>query len=260
MARAATRSTAVLSGVARVVPLGLVLAAWQLASATGLLPRTVLPSLRDVLVALGGLVGSGEIVPHTLASLGRAGAGWLVAVVVGVALGILMARVSAVQRALEPVLILVYPVPKPALIPLFMIWLGIGDFSKVAVIALGCLLPVVTATFNGARSVDPLLVWSARARGTSGRRLLWRVVLPAALPQIAAGVRTAIAVAIIILVSSEFISAQTGLGFLIANYGGVGADDAMLAVVIYLAAIGYGLDRVYLAGLRRYMAWHTFAH
>jgi len=244
----------------KLAPLALVLVAWQVASSIGLLPKTVLPPLRDVLVALAGLVGSGEIVPHTITSLGRAGAGWLLAVVAGIAIGILMARVRVVQHALEPILILVYPVPKPALIPLFMIWLGIGDFSKVAVIALACLLPVVTATYNGARSVDPVLIWSARARGTSERRLLWRVVLPAIVPHIAAGVRTAIAVSIIVLVSAEFISSQAGLGYLISNYGGVGADDAMLAVVIYLAAIGYGLDRAYLFGLRRFMAWHTFAH
>jgi len=258
MARSAVRST--VGAVGRLVPLALVLVVWQLASTTGLLPKTVLPPLRDVLLALGGLLRSGEILPHTAASLARAGAGWLVAVVAGITLGILMARVRSVQRALEPILLLVYPVPKPALIPLFMIWLGIGDFSKVAVIALACLLPVVTATVNGARSVDPVLIWSARARGTSERRLLWRVVLPAIVPHIAAGVRTAIAVAIIVLVSSEFISSQSGLGYLIANYGGVGADDAMLAVVVYLAAIGYALDRAYLACLRRFMRWHTFAH
>jgi len=85
-------------------------------------------------------------------------------------------------------------------------------------------------------------------------------VLPAALPQIAAGVRTAIAIAIIVLVSSEFISAEKGLGYLIFSYGGVGADDAMLAVVIWLALIGYFLDRFYLAGLRRLLSWHAFAH
>ena len=245
---------------AKIVPLLLVLAAWQAASATGLLPRSVLPSLFDVAASLGSMLRSGEIVPHTLASFGRAGAGLLAAVVVGVVLGVLMARVRAVEQAVEPILLLIYPVPKPAMIPLFMIWLGIGDFSKVAVIALACLLPVVVATFNGTRSVDDLLLWSARARGTSERRLLWRVVLPAALPQIAAGVRTAIAIAIIVLVSSEFISAEKGLGYLIFAYGGVGADDAMLAVVIWLAAIGYLLDRGYLAGLRRLMAWHAFAH
>ena len=155
---------------------------------------------------------------------------------------------------------MIYPVPKPALIPLFMVWLGIGDVSKITVIALSCLLPVVVSTFNGARSVDEMLLWSARARGTPERRLLWRIVLPAALPQIATGVRTAIAIAIIVLVSSEFISAEHGLGFLIFSYGGVGADDAMLAVILYLTVLGYLLDRIYVAGLRHLMAWHEFAH
>ena len=244
----------------RLVPLLLLFSAWQAASSSGLLPTTVLPPFWDVATVLASLVSSGEIFPHTAASFARAGTGFAIAVAGGIALGLIMARVRAVERAVEPILLLIYPVPKPALIPLFMIWLGIGDFSKVAVIALACLLPVVVATFNGARSVDDMLLWSARARGTSERRLLWRVVLPAALPQIAAGVRTAIAIAIIVLVSSEFISAETGLGYLIFSYGGVGADDAMLAVVIYLAVLGYLLDRFYLAGLRRLMAWHAFAH
>lgn len=244
----------------RLVPLALVFAVWQAASVSGLLPKAVLPSFWEVAASLGSLIRSGEIFPHTAASFARAGAGFLIAVLSGVALGILMARVRVVERTVEPILLLIYPVPKPALIPLFMIWLGIGNFSKVAVIALACLLPVVIATFNGARSVDDVLLWSARARGTSEGRLLWRVVLPAALPQIAAGVRTAIAIAIIVLVSSEFISAETGLGYLIFSYGGVGADDAMLAVVIYLAVLGYLLDRFYLAGLRRLLSWHAFAH
>lgn len=244
----------------KLVPLLMVLAAWQAASFSGLLPKAVLPSMSAVAVSLANMLGTGEIFPHTVASFGRAGAGFLVAVLGGVILGLTMARVRAVERAVEPILLMIYPVPKPAMIPLFMVWLGIGDFSKIAVIALACLLPVVVATFNGARSVDEMLLWSARARGTSERRLLWRVVLPAALPQVAAGVRTAIPIAIIVLVSSEFISADKGLGYLIFSYGGVGADDAMLAVVIYLAVIGYLLDWLYLAALRRLMDWHAFAH
>jgi ABC-type nitrate/sulfonate/bicarbonate transport system permease component len=238
----------------------MLLALWQAASAAGVLPKSVLPSFWDVALSLGALVRSGEIFAHTAASFARAAAGFAIAVFAGVALGLVMARVRGVQRAVEPILLLIYPVPKPALIPLFMIWLGIGDISKITVIALACLLPVVVSTFNGASSVDDMLLWSARARGTSPRRLLWRVVLPAALPQIAAGVRTAIAIAIIVLVSSEFISAETGLGYLIFSYGGVGADDAMLAVVIWLALLGYLLDRFYLVGLRRLMSWHAFAH
>ena len=244
----------------RILPLLLVAALWQVASMSGLLPPAVLPAFSDVVAALGGLVASGEIFPDTAASFLRAGAGFFIAVVLGISLGLLMARVRAVQRAVEPILLLIYPVPKPALIPLFMVWLGIGDVSKITVIALSCLLPIVVSTFNGARSIDEMLLWSARARGTSERRLLWRVVLPSALPQIATGVRTAIAIAIVVLVSSEFISAEHGLGYLIFAYGGVGADDAMLAVILYLTALGYLLDRAYVAGLRRLMAWHEFAH
>jgi ABC-type nitrate/sulfonate/bicarbonate transport system permease component len=246
--------------VSKLLPLLMVMAAWQAAAMSGVLPKSVLPPLSDVTAALVDMLRTGEIVSHTLASFARAGAGFLIAVVGGVLLGLIMARVPAVERAVEPILLLIYPVPKPAMIPLFMVWLGIGDFSKIAVIALACLLPVVVSTFNGARSIDEMLMWSARARGTSERRLLWRVVLPAALPQIAAGVRIAIPIAIIVLVSSEFISAEKGLGYLVFSYGGVGADDAMLAVVIYLAVIGYLLDRFYLAALRRFMAWHAFAH
>jgi ABC-type nitrate/sulfonate/bicarbonate transport system permease component len=246
--------------LAKLIPLALVLAAWQAASSAGLLPKSVLPSFADVVSSLAAMLRSGEIAEHTLASFARAGAGFLIAAAIGVALGLTMARIKSVERAVEPILLLIYPVPKPAIIPLFMVWLGIGDFSKIAVIALACMLPIVTATFNGARSVDPVLIWSAQARGTSQRRLLWRVVLPAALPQIAAGVRTAIAIAIIVLVSAEFISSEAGLGYLIFSYGGAGADDAMLAVVIYLAALGFLLDRCYLAGLRRLMSWHAFAH
>jgi NitT/TauT family transport system permease protein len=244
----------------RLLPLLIVLGLWQAASVTGVLPKSLMPSFVEVGAALSGLVRSGEIVPHTVASLARAGAGFAIAVIVGITIGVLMARVRWVQLAVEPILLLIYPVPKPALIPLFMVWLGIGNFSKIAVIALACLVPIVIATFNGARSVDPMLLWSARARGTSERRLLWRVVLPSALPQTAAGVRTAIAIAVIVLVSSEFISSETGLGYLIFSYGGVGAEDAMLAVVLYLAVLGYLLDRLYVAALRKAMAWHAFAH
>jgi len=244
----------------KIVPLLLVAIIWQAASMSGLLPTAVLPSLASVVAALVSLVASGEIFPHTAASFLRAGTGFLLAVIVGIALGLTMARVRAVQRAVEPILLSIYPVPKPALIPLFMVWLGIGDLSKITVIALSCLVPVVISAFNGARAVDDILLWSARARGTAEHRLLWRVVLPAALPQIATGVRTAIAIALIVMVSSEFISSEHGLGYLIFTYGGVGSDAAMLAVVLYLTAIGFLLDRVYVAGLRRLVAWHAFAH
>jgi ABC-type nitrate/sulfonate/bicarbonate transport system permease component len=244
----------------KTAPLLLVIALWQGASMSGLLPSSVLPSFFAVAVAFFSLVKSGQIFPETAASFLRAGSGLLIGIVCGTAVGLAMARVRAVQRAVEPILLSIYPVPKPALIPLFMVWLGIGDLSKITVIALSCLVPVMISAFNGARSVDDMLLWSARARGSPEYRLWWRVILPAALPQVATGVRAAIAIALIVMVSSEFISAERGIGYLIFTYGGVGADDAMLAVVLYLAAIGFLIDRAYVAALRRVMAWHAFAH
>jgi ABC-type nitrate/sulfonate/bicarbonate transport system permease component len=244
----------------KTAPLLLVIALWQGASMSGLLPSAVLPSFFAVAVAFFSLVKSGQIFPETAASFLRAGSGLLIGIVCGTAVGLAMARVRAVQRAVEPILLSIYPVPKPALIPLFMVWLGIGDLSKITVIALSCLVPVMISAFNGARSVDDMLLWSARARGSPEYRLWWRVILPAALPQVATGVRAAIAIALIVMVSSEFISAERGIGYLIFTYGGVGADDAMLAVVLYLAAIGFLIDRAYVAALRRVMAWHAFAH
>ena len=162
-----------------------------------------------------------------------------------------MARVRVVQLALEPILLLIYPVPKPALIPLFMIWLGIGDFSKIAVIALGCLLPVVIATFNGAqqRRHDAALV------GTGARNLRAATALARRAARRRAADRQR-ACAPRLRSRSSCSSARSSSrpkrasAILIFSYGGVGADDAMLAVVLYLAALGYLLDRLYLAGLR----------
>jgi NitT/TauT family transport system permease protein len=242
------------------VPLVAFFAIWQAASMEKILPESLMPSFGAVILAFIELVKSGELVSNTLASLGRATGGLAIAILCGVPLGILMARRRLVELAFEPLLLAVYPVPKPAIIPLFMIWLGIGNVSKVTVIALGCMLPIVIATFNGARCVDSMLLWSARARGASERSLLWRVILPATLPQIATGIRTAIAVAIIVLVSSEFMASESGLGYLIFSYGGAGADDAMLAVVLYLAILGFLLDRLFLILMRSVMPWHQFAH
>ncbi|MGD9925742.1 MAG: ABC transporter permease, partial [Pseudorhodoplanes sp.] len=131
----------------RIVPLLLIAGLWQAASATGLLPPGVLPSFSAVMRSLFAQVGSGEIFPDTAASFYRAGFGLSLAVALGTVLGLAMARVPAIQRGVEPILLSIYPVPKPALIPLFMVWLGIGDVSKITVIALSCMVPIVISSF-----------------------------------------------------------------------------------------------------------------
>ncbi len=112
---------------------------------------------------------------------------------------------------LSPLVELFYPMPKSALIPVTVLWLGFGDGSKILLIFLGCMLPVTIGAFNGARGSDRVLVWSARSMGASRLRMLWDVVLPSAMPELLNGIRTALALAFILLVSSELIVAQQGL-------------------------------------------------
>jgi ABC-type nitrate/sulfonate/bicarbonate transport system permease component len=156
---------------------------------------------------------------------------------------------------LGPLVELFYPMPKSALIPVTVLWLGFGDGSKILLIFLGCMLPVTIGAYNGARGSDRLLMWSARSMGASRLRMIWDVVMPSALPEMLNGVRTALALSFILLVSSELIAARQGLGYLIGSLGADGSYEAMFAVVLTVAMLGFIADRVYLAVVARAMRW-----
>jgi ABC-type nitrate/sulfonate/bicarbonate transport system permease component len=160
-----------------------------------------------------------------------------------------------VNVLLAPLVEIFYPLPKSALIPVTVIWLGFGDGSKILLIFLGCMLPVTIGAFNGARSSEQVLVWSARSMGASRLRMLWDVVLPSAMPELLNGVRTALALSFILLVSSELIVAQKGFGYLIGSLGANGTYDAMYAVVLTVAFLGFAADRLYLNITKRTLAW-----
>jgi ABC-type nitrate/sulfonate/bicarbonate transport system permease component len=145
--------------------------------------------------------------------------------------------------------------PKSALIPVTVLWLGFGNGSKILLIFLGCMLPVTVGAFNGARSSEQVLVWSARSMGANRLRMLWDVVVPSALPELLNGIRTALALSFILLVSSELIAAREGLGYLIGFLGASGTYDAMFAVVLTVALLGFIADRIYLALMQRMLRW-----
>ena len=136
-----------------------------------------------------------------------------------------------------------------------MLWLGFGDGSKILLIFLGCMLPVTIGAYNGARGSDRLLMWSARSMGASRLRTVWDVVVPSALPEMLNGVRTALALSFILLVSSELIAARQGLGYLIGALGANGSYEAMFAVVLTVAMLGFIADRIYQAAVARAMRW-----
>jgi NitT/TauT family transport system permease protein len=241
----------------RYSPLLLLAAAWEIAARSGLVSTLALPPLSEVVVAWVDLIKSGELITNGAASLWRAGAGLFLSVVIGAALGIVMAWWKPVNVALSPLVEMFYPMPKSALIPVTVLWLGFGNGSKILLIFLGCMLPVTIGAFNGARSSEQVLVWSARSMGASRLRMLWDVVVPSAMPELLNGIRTALALSFILLVSSELIVAQQGLGYLIGFLGANGSYDAMFAVVLTVAFLGFAADRIYLLVMQRVLRWRN---
>lgn len=239
----------------RYSPLLLLALAWEASARLGLVSTLALPPLSEVLVAWVDLVKSGELVTNAAASLWRAGAGLFLSIVIGATLGILMAWWKPVNVLLSPLVEMFYPMPKSALIPVTVLWLGFGNGSKILLIFLGCMLPVTIGAFNGARSSEQVLVWSARSMGANRLRMLWDVVVPSAMPELLNGVRTALALSFILLVSSELIVAQQGLGYLIGFLGANGTYDAMFAVVLTVAFLGFAADRIYLLVMQRVLRW-----
>ena len=239
----------------RYSPLLLLALGWELAARLELVSSTALPPLSDVIAAWFDMIKDGELISNGASSLFRAGAGLALAILIGATLGITMAWWRPVNVLLAPLVEALYPLPKSALIPVTVIWLGFGDGSKILLIFLGCMLPVTIGAFNGARSSEQVLVWSARSMGASKLRMLWDVVVPSAMPEMLNGIRTALALSFILLVSSELIVAQKGFGFMIGNLGAIGSYDAMYAVVLTVAFLGFAADRLYLLITRWTLAW-----
>jgi len=239
----------------RYSPLLLLAIAWELTARLELVSTTALPPLSDVVASWIDLIKDGDLLTNGASSLYRAFAGLALAIIVGGILGIAMAWWRPANILLAPLVEIFYPLPKSALIPVTVIWLGFGDGSKILLIFLGCMLPVSIGAFNGARASEQVLVWSARSMGASRLRMLWDVVLPSAMPELLNGVRTALALSFILLVASELIVAQKGFGYLIGFLGANGSYDAMYAVVLTVAFLGFAADRLYLVITRRALAW-----
>jgi NitT/TauT family transport system permease protein len=239
----------------RYLPLLLLALAWEAVARSGLVSSLALPALSNVIAAWFKLVQSGELVANGSASLYRVASGLLLAVGVGALLGIAMAWWRPVNVLLGSLVEMFYPMPKSALIPVTALWLGLGDGSKILLIFLGCMLPVTVGAYNGARSSDQTLVWSSRSMGASRLRVLRDVVFPSALPELLNGIRTAIALSFILMVTSEQIVARQGFGFLIGSLGSNGSYDAMFAVIMTVALLGFGADRLYQTLAQRVLAW-----
>jgi NitT/TauT family transport system permease protein len=230
------------SVVRRVALLVLGALVWEAAARSGAFSPLIVPSLARIGRELWWLVVRPESLADAWFSLQRAIVGFALAAFVGVALGVLMGRSSIAAACLGPIFSGTYPIPKIALFPVFIYLFGIGSLSKVVLIFLECLYPIVVTTHAGSRAVNRVLVWSAANMGASRARILWRVVIPAAAPFIFAGFRVALPIAMIVVIITEMISSADGLGYLAMYSLASFKTDRMLAVVVMIALIGVALD------------------
>jgi ABC-type nitrate/sulfonate/bicarbonate transport system permease component len=229
----------------RLARLGLwigVLAAWQLLAMRGA-PDYVLAPV-DIVKHFVAALGTRELYADAVASLLRALPGFAIGTLAGVALGLAAGIARSFDEALSPLVFLTYPVPKIVMLPLFMLWFGIGDVSKIMIIALACFYPAFINAYYGARATPRILVWSARNMGANDALVFRRVVLPGALPQIFAGLRVALALSFIVMFATEMINARSGLGHLIREAENSLRFDLMYVSLVTIAILGYAGDRL----------------
>jgi NitT/TauT family transport system permease protein len=229
------------------------LGAWQIAALV--LNNDSFPTALEAIRAIPSILGDKESLINILASLRRMAIGFGVAVAVSIPLGLMMGRSRGVASLFNPLLMVIYPVPKAALMPIIMLWLGVGDVSKTLVIFLGVSLPVIYHSFQGAKAVEEKMLWSGAAMGLSAARRMIRIVLPAALPEILTGCRTGLVLALITMITSEMIARQSGAGNILFNALDMGQYDTVFAMIIIIGAMGIGLDAAFEKMRARLVRW-----
>src|SRR5262245_7148952 len=224
-----------LIGVAAVAVL---LAVWEAASRLGWVPVLFLPPPSGVVAEAGRMIASGEIARHVAVSLVRIGLGFAIGALAGTGLGLVLGASRVAEAVGNPLIAVTYPIPKIALLPLMILWLGIGEAPKVAMIALGVFFPVAINTHAGVRDTEPLMVKAATSLGARRGQLLRKVILPSALPMILAGYRLGAGIALLLVVSAEMINATAGIGFLILHAGDLMLTGQLMVGLVLLSLLG----------------------
>ena len=205
-------------------------------------------------------LGSAELYEHIGASLRRSLPGFALGATLGALLGLAAGVARWFDRMLTPAVFLTYPVPKIVMLPIFMIWFGIGDLSKILLIALACFYPVFINAYYGVRQTRTILVWSALGMGASRFDVFRRVVLPSAAPMIFASLRVSLALSFIVMFAAEMINARSGLGHMIRIAENSLRFDLMYVALVAIAILGYGGDRLVRFAHSRLLAWQQPAH
>jgi len=228
---------------------------WWLAGVAGLAEPTLLPPPQEVFHTLARMVGDASLFRHMGITLGRVLAGFFVAVGIALPIGVAMALSRTVRDLLEPLVELLRPIPPLAAIPLAVLWFGIGELTKVLLIALAAFFPIVVNTIAGFSAVHAIHVQAAQSLGASRWQILWFVVARAALPDLVVGLRLGLGLSFLQLVAAELIASSSGLGWLIWDARFHFMGDQILVGMIGIGVLGYGLNRLALALERRMVRW-----
>jgi ABC-type nitrate/sulfonate/bicarbonate transport system permease component len=252
------RSVSQIPGLPPLLACAGLLAAWELAArATDI---SGLPAAHEALRELPTILTDRESLLAILDSMRRMVTGFVLALMVAIPLGLTMGRSRLVAAFFNPLLMIIYPVPKAALMPLIMLWLGVGDASKTLVIFLGVSLPVIYHAYQGARAVEEKMLWSAAAMGMDARARLLRIVFPAALPEIMVGVRTGLVLALITMVTSEMIARKQGVGDLLFNALAMAQYETVYATIVIIGVLGFVVDALFERLRARLVAWAEPTH
>lgn len=233
----------------------LLLALWEISARAGLIPTRTLAAPSKVLGTLASMTASGELPSNLLVSFGRVGLGLLIGVTVGGGCALVAGLSRLGDAALDSPLQMLRTLPTLALSPLFIVWFGIGEVPKVALIAFGTMFPVYLNLYGGIRGVDLRLIEAARSLSLGRLALVWHVILPGALPSLLVGLRYALSISVLVLVVAEQINASAGLGYLINNARDFMRTDIIVVCLMVYAALGLGADLLVRALERRALAW-----
>lgn len=233
----------------------ILLVLWELGSRTGLIPERTLAPPSSVIATLLEMVRSGELPANIIVSLGRALLGLAIGVSIGGALGLIAGLSRPGDALVDPIMQIKRTIPVVALSPLFIVWFGIGETPKIALIAFATLFPVYLNLYQGIRGVDVRLVDAARSFGLRRSELIWHVILPGALPSLLTGLRFSFAIAVLMLVIAEQINASAGLGFLVNNARDFMRTDIIVVCLMVYAMLGLGADFLIRSIEKRTLSW-----
>jgi ABC-type nitrate/sulfonate/bicarbonate transport system permease component len=241
------------------LPLIVLLIAWELTTRSGLVTPFMLPPLSAVFGRIMEDAASGELVAAVGTTLWRALMGFAISAVGGIALGILISQYKAVRWFFDPIISVGFPMPKIAFLPIMILWLGLFDVSKITMIAFNAIFPVVTATIAGIEGVEKQIIWSAQNLGAGRKRLMWDILLPAALPQILTGLQVALPIALIVGILTEMAMGGYGVGATMQTASRMADSPGVFAGIIEIAIVGYVLVQAMAFIRRRLLMWHPEA-